>query len=122
MTVIHALLQRVDLYAGFPHVYIFWTIHLMYAERLLVNFLVGIIVGSVVKEREMAGTIALALLGDVLAMEAMLNAAARTGDSGYLWTLPWSFAFSCAVVLGGATVRMRRMKTACGRKPGVEPA
>lgn len=108
-TAIGGLLHRFDLYARNPHAYIFWTIHLMYVSRFVVNFLVGVTVGMFLNKREMAGTMALALLGDILAIQAMLNATAQTGDNGYLWTLPWSFAFSCAVVVGGATVRMRRV-------------
>jgi hypothetical protein len=113
-TAIDAVLQHYRVYDLDPHVYIFWTIHLMYAERFLVNALVGIIVGLVAKDREMAATISLALLGDLLAMQSMLMAAARTGDVGYLWTLPWSFAFSFTVVAGGAIVRICRSRSIRG--------
>ncbi len=66
-----------------PSVYIFWLIHSMYIERFIVNTLIGGVVAVVAKGREMAATIALALLGDVLAIEAMLMAVARTGDHGF---------------------------------------
>src|SRR3954463_13592291 len=41
---IHALLQHYRIYELDPHLYIFWTIHTMYAERFLVNVLTGITV------------------------------------------------------------------------------
>lgn len=107
-TAIDAVLHRYHVYELDPHAYIFWTIHIMYADRFLVNLFIGLIVGMALKEREMAGTIALAVLGDVLAIQAMLTATVRTADTGYLRTLPWSFAFSVAVIAGGAIVRTRR--------------
>ena len=82
-----------------------------YAERFVVNALVGIIVGLLAKEREMAATISLAVLGDLLAIQSMLMATGRTADLGYLWTLPSSFAFSLALVAGGAIVRLARTRS-----------
>jgi hypothetical protein len=107
-TAVDALLHRYHVYELDPHAYIFWSIHIMYAERFLVNLFIGFVLGMALKEREMAGTIALAVLGDLLAIQSMLTATARTANTGYLWTLPWSFAFSVAVVAGGAIVRTRR--------------
>jgi hypothetical protein len=106
-----AVLRHYRVYEFDPHVYIEWTIHVFYAERFVVNALVGIIVGLLAKEREMAATISLALLGDLLAIQSMVMATGRTADVGYLWTLPWSFAFSLAVVAGGAMVRLARRRS-----------
>jgi len=39
---------------------------------------------------------------------AMLAWVARTGDASSLWMLPWYFADSVAIVIGGAIVRTRR--------------
>jgi hypothetical protein len=109
-TAIQALLQRYRVYELDPHVYIFWTIHLFYIDRILVNTLTGVMVATLMKRREMAATVALALLGDLLAVQSMLIPGPPNGDRGYLWTLPWSFAFSFAVVVGGAIVRIFRSR------------
>ncbi len=109
---IEAVLERYQVYEYDPHVYIFWLTHTMLFERFIVNALTGIAVAVAVKEREMTATVMLALLGDALAVQATWMTVARTGDQGVLWTLPWSFAFSAAIVIGGAIVRMRRLRTA----------
>jgi hypothetical protein len=109
-TVVDALLHRYDVYARDPHAYLYWTVHIMNADRLVVNLLTGLILATVVKHRELATTLGLALLGDLLAIQGMSRAWARTGNTGYLWTLPWSFAFSFALIFGGVIVRARRMR------------
>jgi hypothetical protein len=105
---LEAVLEKYQVYAHDPHAYIFWYIHSMYIERFVVNALTGVVVAAVAKEREMVATMALALLGDALAIQAVWMTFARTGDHGLLWTLPWSFAFSIAIVAGGVAVRRRR--------------
>jgi hypothetical protein len=85
---IDALLQRFHLYLLDPHAYIFWTIHLVYAERFLFNALVGIAISKVAKEYEIGAVVLLALLGNGLAIVSVWPAVARTGDTGLLWTLP----------------------------------
>jgi hypothetical protein len=51
---------------------------------------------------------ALALFMGALGLTGALMNFADTGDQGFLWTLPWSLAFSIAIVAGGAIVRARR--------------
>lgn len=92
-----------------PHTYVFVLKNSMMIEHLLVNILVGCLVGLVAKGREVTVAIGLALLSDVMAVQATWSTLAQTGDRGILWTLPWSFAFSIAVAAGGVIVRTRRM-------------
>lgn len=106
---IEAVLEKYQVYEHDPQAYTFWLIHSMYIERFVVNALIGVAVASVAKGREMVATVALALLGDILAIQSMLMAFAKTGDHGFLWTLPWSFAFSVPIVVGGALVRTHRL-------------
>jgi hypothetical protein len=60
------------------------------------------------KRREMVATMTLGLVLGALAGAAMLAWVARTGDASSLWMLPWYFADSVAIVIGGAIVRTRR--------------
>lgn len=108
---IETVLERYQVYERSPDAYIFWLTHIFLVERLVVHTLTGVIVAIVAKGREMTATIALGLLGDILAVQATWMTVARTGDHGVLATLPWSLAFSIAVVVGGAIVRMLRLST-----------
>jgi hypothetical protein len=105
---IEAVLERYRVYDHNPQAYIFWLTHSMLMERLVVNTLTGCAVAVAAKGREMTAALLLALLGDVLAIQATLMNVARTGDHELLWTLPWSFAFSIAIIVGGAIVRIYR--------------
>ena len=78
--------------------------------RLVLNALVGALIAVAVKGREMTATMTLALLGMLLAIQATLTTAAKTGDYGMAWTLPHTFAFSIAIVAAGAIVRTYRAR------------
>ncbi len=108
---VEAVLERYQVYEHDPHVYIFWLTRTFLLEHFLVNMCIGVLVALAAKGREMTATVMLGLLGDVLAVQAITMAVARTGDQGLLWTLPWSFAFSMALVVGGAMVRTLRLRT-----------
>jgi hypothetical protein len=112
---IDAVLTKYRAYEDDPRAYIFWLTSSMLAVRLIVNTLTGVLAAMAAKGREMTATIALGLLGDVLAIQATLWAAARTGDRGVLWTVPHTFAFSLAIVAAGGIVRMCRLHAATRR-------
>jgi hypothetical protein len=95
-----------DVYA-----HLFWLRTTMLITGLVINTLVGGFVAALAKGREMTATITLALAGNALAIQAALLTVAKTGDHGVLWTLPHTFAFSVALVVGGAIVRTRRSAT-----------
>lgn len=109
---IEAALDRYHVYERDPHTYIFWFTHAQLFERLIVNSLIGVVVALAARRREMTATVMLGLVGDVLAVQAVWMGVAKTGDQGLLWTLPWSFTFSLAVVVGGAIVRVCRLSAA----------
>ena len=88
--------------------YMFWMANSMLVVRLIVNTLVGSLVAVVAKGQEMTATITLGLVGILLAVQSALLTVAKTGDHGVLWTLPHTFAFSIAVVIGGTIVRTLR--------------
>jgi hypothetical protein len=88
--------------------YVFWITRGMLIGRVLVAALVGGIVAVAAKRSEMAATMALALFMSALNVVGALANLASTGDYGFLSTLPWSFACSIAIVVGGAIVRTRR--------------
>jgi hypothetical protein len=105
---ISAVYEKYFGYGNDPANGIWLVTRILLLYRFFFNVLVGVLVGRVAKGREMTATTALALLGDVLALQATLMYFSRTRDEGILWTLPWSFAFSIAIVIGGVIVRMRR--------------
>ena len=108
---IETVLERYQVYEYDPRLYIFWLTRTFLLEHLLINMCIGVLVAFAAKGREMTATVMLGLLGDVLAVQATAMAVARTGDQGLLWTIPWSFAFSMALVVGGAMVRTLRLRT-----------
>ena len=108
------VLERYRVYGDDPRAYILWLTGSLLFVRLIVNTVVGLSVAIVARGREMTATIALALLGDVLAIQATLLTVAKTGEKGVLWTLAHTFAFSIAIVVAGAIVRTRRSTGTCG--------
>ena len=106
---IEAVLEKYQVYEHNPHVYIFWLTHTFLFERLLVNMLIGVFVAFAAKGREMTATVMLGLVGAVLAVQSVWMGMARTGDQGLLGTVPWSFAFYLALVVGAAIVRILRL-------------
>ena len=108
---IQAVLDRWLPYGSHPQGYLSVLTHGLLIERVIVNFSLGCAVAFAARGWEMTTTIALGFVGDVLAVVAipsMFRFASRTGDYDILWTLPWSLVFSVAIIVGGATVRMRR--------------
>jgi hypothetical protein len=101
--------QQPSLDAG---AYMFWITDSMLIGRVLVATLVGGIVAVAAKGREMTATVTLGLFMSALNVVGALLNLAGTGDYGFLWTLPWSFAISIATVVGGAMVRTRRSAAA----------
>jgi hypothetical protein len=108
---IEAVLEKYQVYEHDPHVYLFWLTHTFLFERLLANVLIGVFVAFTAKGREMTATVMLGLVSAVLAVQSVWRGMARTGDQGLLGTLPWSFAFYLALVVGGAIVRILRLRT-----------
>lgn len=106
---IETVLGKYLAYEQNPSAYIFWLTRSMLVERFIVNLLIGGGVAIAARDREMTAAMALSLVSSILAIQSTLMTLARTGDQGILWTLPWSFAFSVAVVMGGAIVRARRL-------------
>jgi hypothetical protein len=109
---IEAVLEKYQAYEHNPRVYLFWLTHTMLFEHLLVNLLIGVVVAFAAKGREMTATMMLGLVSAILAVQSVWMTMARTGDQGLLGTLPWSFAFSLALVVGGAMVRIGVGRTA----------
>lgn len=108
---IEAVLERYQVYEHDPQVYLFWLTHAMLFEHLLVNLGIGVLVAFAAKRREMVATVTLAVVSDAMAVQAVWMTVARTGDQGLLGTLPWSFAFSLALVVRGAMIRIYRVPT-----------
>lgn len=108
---IEAVLERYQVYEHDPGIYIFWLTHVMLFEHLVLNMLIGVVVAFAAKGREMTATIVLGLVSAVLAVQSVWMAIIRMGDGGLLGTLPWSFTFSLAIVVGGAMVRIGRGRT-----------
>jgi len=104
---VDAILYRLGYYND-PHAYIFWLTNSMLIARLVLNAFVGASVAIAAKRREMAATMTLALVGDVLAVYAALLTVSKTGDYGVLSTLPDTFLASIVIVVTGAIVRTRR--------------
>jgi hypothetical protein len=90
--------------------YMFWITRGMLIGRLLVETLAGGIVAVAAKEREITATLALGLFMSALGVIGCLMMVASTGNYAFLfsWALPWVFADSIAVVVGGAIVRTCR--------------
>jgi hypothetical protein len=109
---IDSVLSRNLLYERDPEAYLFWLTTSLFVVRLIVNVLAGAVVAVTAKGREMTATVTLGLAGIVLAIHATVLTIATTGDSGVMWTLPHTFAFSIAIVVAGAVVRMYRARAA----------
>jgi len=106
-----AVLERYRVFEHDPDAYIFWLKAGFLMGQFIVAALVGSFVAAAAKGKEMTATMTLVILRSALAVASVL-VVGGTGDSGHLWTLPWSFAFSIATVVGGAIVRECRSATA----------
>ena len=83
-----------------------WVLKGMLPAYLILRMFVGCMVALVAKGREMVATMTLALVPFALIAAASVWVATH-GVMGVAWML-WSYADPCAVVLGGAIVRMLR--------------
>ena len=107
-----ALLDRYQVYERHPGAYIFWLSQGMLMGQVVVCALIGAMVAIAARGREMTATATLAIVWAVLILSQSLLLVAGNVHF-WLGILPWSFAFSIAIVVGGAIVRMRRsVKTA----------
>lgn len=105
---IGAVLDRYRVYEYHPDAYIFWLKNGMLIGLVIMATLVGGIVAAAAKGREMTATVTLGLFRGAFGAAGSLMNFAETGDDGFLWTLPWVFAFSIATVVGGVIVRTLR--------------
>ena len=85
-----------------------WLLNGMLIEHYIALMFVGCVVALVAKGREMVATMTLSLVLGALGVVASLVIVAKTGDDWLLSRLPWHFADSFAIVVGGAIVRTRR--------------
>jgi hypothetical protein len=83
-----------------------WTLKGMLIAHIILWMFVGCMVAVVAKGREMVATTTLVLVQCALFGTAWVWVAMH-GPMGFAWML-WSCAGPCAIVLGGATVRMLR--------------
>jgi hypothetical protein len=88
-----------------------WILKGMWPAQLILSMFVGCVVAFVAKGREMVATMTLVLVQFALIGSAWVWVAMHR-PMGMAWML-WSCADPCAVVLGGAIVRMLRS----GAKP-----
>jgi len=105
---IFAVLHRYQVFEHHFNGYGFFATNGIAIGHVIVSMFVGCIVALAAKRREMVATMTLGLVLGALAGAAMLAWVARTGDASSLWMLPWYFADSVAIVIGGAIVRTRR--------------
>lgn len=105
---IFAILRRYRLFDHHFNAYVFFASNGIAIGHILVSMFVGLLVALVAKEREMVATTTLGLV-----LCAMTAAAAfvwvTEGGNSLLWMLPWNFADSFAIVIGGVIVRMHRL-------------
>jgi hypothetical protein len=85
-----------------------WILKGMWPAQLILSMFVGCMVAFVAKGREMVATMTIALVPFALIGAASVWVATH-GVMGVAWML-WSCADPCAVVLGGAIVRMLRSR------------
>ena len=87
-------------------VYMFWATDGMLIAHLILSIFVGCMVAVTTKGRELVATMTLSLILCALTGFGLVWAATRRPVDA-AWVL-WSFAGPCAIVLGGAIVRMLR--------------
>jgi len=105
---IGAVLDRYRVYEHHPDAYIFWLKNGMLIGLVVIATLVGGIAATAAKGREMTAAVALGVFRGAFGAAGSLMNFASTGDDGFLWTLPWVFAFSVATIGGGVIVRTLR--------------
>ena len=106
---IDAVLDRYQVYEFHYDALVgYWITRGMLIGRVIVAAMVGGIVAFAAKGREMTATVTIGLIQISMAIMGALMNFSGTGDYGFLWTMPWMFAFATAVIAGGAFVRTRR--------------
>jgi hypothetical protein len=104
---IFAVLRRYRLFDHHFNAYVFFASDGIAIGHVMVSMFVGLLVALAAKGREMVATTTLGLV-----LCAMTAAAAGVwvteGRNSFLWMLPWNFADSFAIVIGGVIVRTRR--------------
>jgi hypothetical protein len=84
-----------------------WVLKGMLIAHIILGLFVGCMVALVAKGREMVATMTIALVPFALIGAAWMSVAMHGRIMGVAWML-WSSADPCAVVVGGAIVRMLR--------------
>jgi hypothetical protein len=104
---IFAVLRRYRLFDHHFNAYVFFASNGIAIGHIIVSMFVGLLVALTAKGREMVATTTLGLV--LCAMTAASACVWVTeGRNSFLWMLPWNFADSFAIVIGGVIVRMRR--------------
>lgn len=88
--------------------YVFLARDGMVIAHLIVSTLVGALVGFAARGREMFATMTLFVLGAMGVIRLLVVVLIGQGRHIVFWGVAWYFAGLCAIVIGGAIVRMRR--------------
>jgi hypothetical protein len=105
----HAIFAVLRRYRVFDHhfgAYVFLATDGVAAAHVMASMFVGCIVALAAKGREMVATMTLGLILGAMDGAAWLVWVAR-GHGSFLWMVPWYFADSLAIVIGGAIVRTK---------------
>jgi hypothetical protein len=107
---IFAVLIRYRVFDHHFNAYLFFASTGIQIGRVISSMLVGCIVASAAKRREVATTMMLDLVLCSMAAAALFILVSR-GQYFFLWTLPWHCAEWLAIAIGGAIVRTLRSRT-----------
>ncbi len=111
-----AIFERNQLAERHFEAYQFWISDGIVMALALNHFLTGMSMALAAKGREMAVTVALAVLSLFLSATAYATLlVARPGQYGFLNTVPHVVAFALAMVLGGLAVRVSRLGSSTGQ-------
>jgi len=89
--------------------YMFWATDGILIGNLVASMIVGCIVASAAKGREMVATMTLSFVLGLMALAGFFGQyLTQNRHDAFLAALPSYFAGLCAIVIGGAIVRMRR--------------
>jgi hypothetical protein len=107
---IFAVLERYQVFDHHFGIYLFFASTGIDIGHIIVFLFVGCAVALAAGKREMAATMTLGLIYLAMALVAA-SVWMASGHNSLLWRLSWSFADSCAILVGGAIVRTRRSST-----------
>ncbi|MBV9303774.1 MAG: hypothetical protein JOY62_01460 [Acidobacteriaceae bacterium] len=107
---VRAFLDARRLYESNPSAYLFWLKFPMLTGRVILCILIGALVGSAVKGREMTAALTLAFVQIFLFVIGVIAGAFSRHHwiHWFLDMLPWNCACWIAIVVGGALVRLAR--------------